>query len=427
MFPRFVRAAAVLGALLVAAGSAGAEPKKKVACTLPTIEALVHEVGGDKVEAFSLAAGDQDPHFVSPTPSLMKRVREADLLLEIGMQLEMWADEVANGSGNPRIFRGAVGRVALAGGIPKLEVPETLTRAQGDIHPEGNPHLWLDPIRAKMLAANVAAALKKADPEDSAYFDNRLKDFQQRIDRAFFGDLVNATGLLRTEVEKGLGELVAWGLVVSDSFAGLRALLVPSDRRKPIGRLRRRGRSAPFGVETAGRWSRTARRSLLPDEQQAEAVAWMLLRRYGVVFRRLVERETVLVPWRDVLRVYRRLEARGEIRGGRFVGGFSGEQYALSEAVGTLRSVRRQTAAGSLVTVSGADPLNLVGIIVPGDSLPALAGNRVLYRDGEAVAVREGNETRFLAETSAQEQTLLQTALVRQRVAPLVRAYLGKR
>jgi ATP-dependent Lhr-like helicase len=244
---------------------------------------------------------------------------------------------------------------------------------------------------------------------------------------SFFGDLVNATGLLRTEVEKGLGELVAWGLVVSDSFAGLRALLVPSDRRKPIGRLRRRGRSAPFGVETAGRWSRTGRRSLLPEEQLAEAVAWMLLRRYGVVFRRVLERETVLAPWRDVLRVYRRLEARGEIRGGRFVGGFSGEQYALPEAVGTLRAVRREAASGALVAVSGADPLNLVGIIVPGDALPALAGNRVLYRDGVAVAVREGNQFRPLVETGAAEANVLETALVRQRVAPLVRAYLGKR
>ena len=244
---------------------------------------------------------------------------------------------------------------------------------------------------------------------------------------SFFGDLVIATGLLRTEVEKGLGELVAWGLVVSDSFAGLRALLVPSDRRKPIGRLRRRGRSAPFGVETAGRWSRTGRRSLLPEEQLAEAVAWMLLRRYGVVFRRVLERETVLAPWRDVLRVYRRLEARGEIRGGRFVGGFSGEQYALPEAVGTLRAVRREAASGALVAVSGADPLNLVGIIVPGDALPALAGNRVLYRDGVAVAVREGNQFRPLVETGAAEANVLETALVRQRVAPLVRAYLGKR
>src|SRR6266566_2705487 len=160
---------------------------------------------------------------------------------------------------------------------------------------------------------------------------------------SFFGDLVNATGLLRTEAEKGLGELVAWGLVTSDSFAGLRALLVPSDRRRPIGGFRRRGHVAPFGVETAGRWSRVRRPAVpLPEEAVAEAVAWQLVRRYGVVFRRLVTRETLLTPWRDILRVYRRLEARGEIRGGRFVGGFSGEQYALPEAVGLLRSVRRE-------------------------------------------------------------------------------------
>src|SRR5204863_1570971 len=183
---------------------------------------------------------------------------------------------------------------------------------------------------------------------------------------SFFGDLVNATGLLRTEVEKGLGELVAWGLVTSDSFAGLRALLVPSDRRRPIGGggFRRRGRVAPFGVETAGRWSRVRRLAApLQEEAVAEAVAWQLLRRYGVVFRRLVTRETLLTPWRDILRVYRRLEARGEIRGGRFVGGFSGEQYALPEAVGLLRRVRREEPRGELVAVSGADPLNLVGIV----------------------------------------------------------------
>ena len=121
----------------------------------------------------------------------------------------------------------------------------------------------------------------------------------------FFGDLVNATGLLRTEVEKGLAELVAWGLVSSDSFAGLRALLVPSDRRRPLGGgYRRHGRIAPFGVENAGRWARTHASAPIPEEQVAEASAWQLLRRYGVVFRRLVQRETLLVPWRDILRVF---------------------------------------------------------------------------------------------------------------------------
>src|SRR2546427_703526 len=151
---------------------------------------------------------------------------------------------------------------------------------------------------------------------------------------------------------------VAWGLVTSDSFAGLRALLVPSDRRRPIGAggFRRRGRVAPFGVETAGRWSRVRRGSPLGAEQVAEAVAWQLLRRYGVVFRRLVARETLLPPWRDILRVYRRLEARGEVRGGRFVGGFSGEQYALPEAVGSLRAVRRVEPRGELTAVGRGGP-----------------------------------------------------------------------
>jgi ATP-dependent Lhr-like helicase len=245
---------------------------------------------------------------------------------------------------------------------------------------------------------------------------------------SFFGDLVNATGLLRTEVERGLGELVAWGLVTADSFAGLRALLVPSDRRRPIGGFPRRGKIAPFGVETAGRWSRVPRAAPLPEEPVAEAVAWQLLRRYGVVFRRLATRETLLAPWRDVLRVYRRLEARGEIRGGRFVGGFSGEQYALPEAIGLLRAVRREEPAGELVAVSGADPLNLVGIITPGDLVPGLAGNRILYRDGIPVALKagEGRGETLLVEATPDEAQAFRAALLRGRVAPLVRTYLGK-
>ncbi|HVH67516.1 MAG TPA: DEAD/DEAH box helicase [Gemmatimonadales bacterium] len=247
---------------------------------------------------------------------------------------------------------------------------------------------------------------------------------------SFFGDLVNATGLLRTEVEKALGELVAWGLVTADSFAGLRALLVPSDRRRPIGGgggFRRRGKVAPFGVETAGRWSRVRLPSSLPEDVVAEAVAWQLLRRYGVVFRRLVAREALLAPWRDILRVFRRLEARGEIRGGRFVGGFSGEQYALAEAVGLLRSVRREHPAGELVTINGADPLNLVGIVTPGEVIAGLATNRILFRDGIPVAVKEGaSGERYLVDATPDEREQLKAALVRGRVAPLVRAYLGK-
>ena len=245
----------------------------------------------------------------------------------------------------------------------------------------------------------------------------------------FFGDLVNATGLLRTEVEKGLAELVAWGLVSSDSFAGLRALLVPSDRRRPLGGgYRRRGRIAPFGVETAGRWARTRGKPPVAEEQVAEAVAWQLLRRYGVVFRRLVQRETLLAPWRDILRVYRRLEARGEVRGGRFVGGFSGEQYALPEAIGLLRSTRREQGAEELIAVSGADPLNLVGILTPDEAVPAITTKRILYRDGVPIVVKEGEgkSERFLVDVPAEERDMLRGALLRRRPAPLVRTYLGK-
>ncbi|MFQ5937313.1 MAG: ATP-dependent DNA helicase, partial [Acidiferrobacterales bacterium] len=195
---------------------------------------------------------------------------------------------------------------------------------------------------------------------------------------SFFDELVQGTGLLRTQVEEALAELVAAGLVSSDSFSGLRALLVPSNKRRPLSGRKRRGKVATFGIEDAGRWSILARKDT--DESSSDSdnsspsasrrgsgggvehIARSLLRRYGVVCKRVLERETALPPWRDLLRVYRRLEARGEIRGGRFVAGFSGEQYALPEAVGTLREVRRKSTSRGFVSLSAADPLNLVGI-----------------------------------------------------------------
>jgi ATP-dependent Lhr-like helicase len=219
---------------------------------------------------------------------------------------------------------------------------------------------------------------------------------------SFFDELVEATGLLRPQMEEALGELVALGLVNSDSFGGLRALLVPSDRRKPFTGAPRRRRVIAFGMEDAGRWALARRVSPEVPEPQAKAgavehVASTLLRRYGVVFWRLLAREAEwLPPWRDLLRVYRRLEARGEIRGGRFIAGFSGEQYALPEAVGMLREMRRQPASGEWISLSGADPLNLAGVLTPGPRLAALTGNRLLYRDGLPVASYSGGEVRFL-------------------------------
>jgi ATP-dependent Lhr-like helicase len=254
----------------------------------------------------------------------------------------------------------------------------------------------------------------------------RVFDSLRSSGASFFDEIVRRTGLLRTQTEDALGDLVARGLVTADSFAGLRALLTPSSQRPPLGRRRKRS-TAVFGMESAGRWSLLRSGGDTNNSPSGwEWVALALLRRYGVVFRGLLLRESLLPPWRELLRVYRRLEARGEIRGGRFVDGFSGEQFALPEAVGRLRAVRRQPASGSLVSLSAADPLNLVGILLPGNRVPALAANRVLYRDGEAIAILESNEPRFLVELDQAERWEMQNALLRRRVPPQLRAYLGR-
>jgi ATP-dependent Lhr-like helicase len=262
-----------------------------------------------------------------------------------------------------------------------------------------------------------------------------VHDYLKEHGASFFGEIAEATSLLHTQVEPALAELVAWGLVTSDSFTGLRALLVPAHLRPPVDRSggRRRGSMAVFGMENAGRWSLTKSGASSPEDgaspEAVELVVRGLLRRYGVVFRKLLERETLLPPWRDMLRVLRRLEARGEIRGGRFVDGFSGEQYALPDAVGRLRAIRKQPKKGTLVSVSAVDPLNLIGIAVPGERgerLAALSGNRLLYRDGEPIAVQEGKEIRFLVDLDPATRWQAQSALVRRAVAPKLKAYLGR-
>jgi ATP-dependent Lhr-like helicase len=218
----------------------------------------------------------------------------------------------------------------------------------------------------------------------------------------FFDELVEATRLLRPYVEEAIGELVTLGLVTSDSFGGLRALLVPVGKRKPRAGGKRRGRILPFEIESGGRWALIRRpdQGATDDQHTAareEHIARTLLRRYGVVFWRLLAREAGwLPPWRDLLRVYRRLEACGEIRGGRFVAGFSGEQFALPEAVSHLREVRRRPGSDQWVSISGADPLNLTGILTPGAKVAALTGNRIVYRDGLPVATLSGGKVEYL-------------------------------
>ncbi|MES9926268.1 MAG: DEAD/DEAH box helicase [Candidatus Thiodiazotropha endolucinida] len=228
-----------------------------------------------------------------------------------------------------------------------------------------------------------------AAPEGLSATAVKVSEVLQQWGASFFDDLQQQTGLLKTQLEIALGELVAWGLVNSDQFQGLRAMITPEKRRKRS----RRSTAMQAPLASGGRWSLIRAPLVYEDEaQRIEQIARTLLTRYGVVFRKLLERESDLPPWRDLLYCFRRLEARGEIRGGRFVEGFAGEHFALPEAVSLMREVRSRKDADELISIGSADPLNLTGIITPGKRITAQAGHRILYKDGKPVAVNQGGE-----------------------------------
>jgi ATP-dependent helicase Lhr and Lhr-like helicase len=267
---------------------------------------------------------------------------------------------------------------------------------------------------------------------------------------SFFADFVENTGLLKTQVEEALAELVAGGVITADSFTGLRALLTPSNKRPSNHNAKRKAPATLFGMENAGRWSRVQRKGRSLDgaglltsgkagvgslsitnsnamnTELVERIARVLLRRYGVVFRKLMDREGMTLPWRELLRALRRLEARGEIRGGRFVAGVAGEQFALNEAVSALRSIRRKEPDGALISVSAADPLNLVGIVLPGARVPVIPTNRILYRDGVPIAVLEAGQERYLVDLDKAAEWPAKKALIHRPVPPQLKAYLGR-
>ncbi|MGE5118453.1 MAG: ATP-dependent DNA helicase, partial [Betaproteobacteria bacterium] len=238
----------------------------------------------------------------------------------------------------------------------------------------------------------------------------RVLDALRAHGASFLADLRHDSGLLGAEVEQGLAELVAQGLVSCDSFAGLRALVMPAERRR---RLRRHD-----PIDDAGRWSLTGR----PRPAQAatgaladphvEHIARVLLRRWGVVFRKLLEREDGLPPWRDLYYVYRRLEARGEVRGGRFVSGFSGEQFALPEAAAALRRIAK-VPGRERISISAVDPLNLAGILTPGEKVPRLPGNRLLFEGGVPIAVHSGGDVHYLTALDPGAQWEVRNLLIR--------------
>jgi ATP-dependent Lhr-like helicase len=269
-----------------------------------------------------------------------------------------------------------------------------------------------------------------ADQSDPARLTSKAQavaDFIREHGASFFDEISENVGMLPSEVEESLAELVAVGLVNSDSFAGLRVLLMPSGRRG--GRAnsysgRHKRRLALFGMADAGRWALVRRLSAPSAERKDEAVEQIvrtLLRRWGVIYWKLLTREAEwLPPWREILSCCRRLEARGEIRGGRFVAGFSGEQFATPEAIGLLRDVRRKPLNEAYVSLSAADPLNLIGILTPGPRLASLAGNRLLFKDGLPVATLAAGEIRYMEELPPKEQWDAQVALLRRHVPVLL-------
>jgi ATP-dependent Lhr-like helicase len=241
---------------------------------------------------------------------------------------------------------------------------------------------------------------------------------------SFAHDIETAGALSAADVRSALHDLVADGVISSDGFAGLRSILSPDTSRGTTTSGRARAGRAP---NQAGRWfCLEAPADETHDLTAAhEMLAWVLLRRYGVVFRRLLTREATGIAWRDLARVYRRLEARGDIRGGRFVTGMSGEQFALPDAVERLREIRRTPADDTLVTISAADPLNLVGIITEGERIRVAMSGRIVFHRGVAVYALEGDMLRSLSpvdEAIAEEAA----AAAAGRRVPVLSGYVGR-
>jgi len=280
------------------------------------------------------------------------------------------------------------------------------------------------PRRAATLWTRLAPS--RADEADLGSRARLVADHLAAHGASFFDEIADAVRLLPAELEDALAELVVRGRVNCDSFAGLRALLVPAAKRSSAHSRRRRGFTTT-GIADAGRWSLIRSPAGMADNAKGEKaaaapsridvdalehVARILLRRYGVVCWRLLEREAAwLPPWRDLVRVYRRLEARGEIRGGRFIAGLTGEQFALPEAIASMRDLRRRPADGALVCLAASDPANLLGTVVPGPKVARIAGARVVWRDGVPLATSVGGDTEMLAPVRGDELRAVADAL----------------
>lgn len=285
------------------------------------------------------------------------------------------------------------------------------------------------PVKSSPIAIAPRGELRSATNGDGDDVTSNAAQVMEALElrgASFFHELTQVTGLLPTQVEASLGELVARGKATADSFAGLRALLTPASKRPTLAfegtPTRRQRRASIYSVESAGRWS-LLNAMATPDD--VDAIARRLLRRYGVVFRRLLDREVNLPTWRELAMAYRRLEARGEIRGGRFVAGMAGEQFALPGAVESMRSLRRNKGdADEWIVISAADPLNLLGTVSPEDRVSSIAGNRILYHNGVPIAAWVSGAVRELVKDHGLSEREIANALRRRQIAPPLRAYL---
>jgi len=249
-----------------------------------------------------------------------------------------------------------------------------------------------------------------------------ILDFLRKHGASFFPEITAGTRHLPSEVEEGLWQLVAAGLVTADSFAALRSLASGETKRQEHSRRRRR---QPRRTRE-GRWS-LLENSGTVQGNRVEFWAQQYVRRYGIFCRELLLRETSAPRWYDLLQILRRSEARGEIRGGRFIAGFNGEQFALPEAVEALRAMRRKEPDGQYLRISACDPLNLAGILTSGPRITAVFGNRIVCRDGVPVAAIENGEIRMLAQVEAGERPMLDRLLdVRPLTATMPYCFNGK-
>jgi ATP-dependent Lhr-like helicase len=373
------------------------------------------------------AVVDQLAGFEAPAGAWEKEI----LSLRVAGYDPAWLDELV------RSGHAAWGR--LRG--PAQSAPTERSDARGDGGARRGPSALTRAVpisvfpRADLLW--LAAGLLPPDTARLSSPARRTLDALAAGGSLFFHDLQRRSGLLATQVESALGELAARGLVTADSFAAIRPFVGDDHERSRYARSRRRRRDEPAvgnragsvprlgararALERAGltvaSGPRAARWSLLdtsggpaPHEERLEFWAWLLLRRYGVVFRDLLAREALAPRWGELVRIYRRLEARGEIRGGRFVAGVGGEQFALEESVDLLRRVR-DDAADDWFVISAADPLNVTGVVLEGPRVPTLATNALAFRRGELAASLQGGEVTFHQAVTPQQELELARAL----------------